>query len=71
MWSFDQAKFASTLVEKGPYQNEVIDLGNNFFKKDYNIKSATFQTYSNKFYPKRANILFVNQFYIEFWILIF
>jgi hypothetical protein len=31
----------------------------NFFLKSYHVKSATFQTYSNKSYPKRVYILFV------------
>jgi hypothetical protein len=37
-----------TLVQKWPYNNEVIDLCNKFFSLSYHIKSVTFQTHSNK-----------------------
>jgi hypothetical protein len=33
-----------------------------FFNKNYHIKSVTFQIHSNKSYPKELNILFVIQF---------
>jgi hypothetical protein len=39
MWSFDQAKYALTLVQKWPFQNVVIDLCNNKISKDEHIKS--------------------------------
>jgi hypothetical protein len=41
MWSFAQAKFAVTLIQKWPYHNEVIDLHNKNTSKKYHIKSAT------------------------------
>jgi hypothetical protein len=37
-----KAKFALTLVQNWPYQNEIIDLYSNFFYKNHYIKSATF-----------------------------
>jgi hypothetical protein len=54
-----KAKIALTLW---PYQNEVIDLFNEKNSKNYHIKSVTFQTHSNKSYPKRVNILFAIKF---------
>jgi hypothetical protein len=56
MWSFDQAKFALILVQKWPYQNEVIDLFNK--QKNFNKllhQDHYIQIHSNISYPKKAN----------------
>jgi hypothetical protein len=48
MWSFAQAKFALTLIQRWPYQSEVIDFTEQKISKIYHIKSATLQTHSKK-----------------------
>jgi hypothetical protein len=54
MWSFDQAKLALASIQKQPYQNEAIDIGNNKnISKNCHIESTTFWIHSDKSYPKK------------------
>jgi hypothetical protein len=62
LWSLHQVKFALSLVQKWPYQNEVIDLGNKNISQKLLHQKCHISKPFQQLYPKRVNILLQSNF---------